>query len=135
MSMKRIAFSIILIVSVLCTFAQSFTHPSGTQPYTVLYSQPQPGVHQLTFEILDYSIGEVTHDGVTYSKINFASSTTTELKGWAELPFVSAAIQLPANKNVDMEVWAMPTLIPLAHPMLPSRGVIYRNQDPNTIPF
>ena len=135
MSMKRIVFSIILIVSVLCTFAQSFTHPSGTQPYTVSYSQPQPGVHQLTFEILDYSIGEVTHDGVTYSKINFASSTTTELKGWAELPFVSAAIQLPANKNVDIEVWAMPTLIPLAHPMLPSRGVIYRNQDPNTIPY
>ena len=136
MSMKKIIFSIVLIVSVLCTFAQSFTHPSGTQPYTVLYSQPQPGVHQLTFEILDYSIGEVTHDGVTYSKIDFASSTTTELKGWAELPFVSAAIQLPANKNVDMEVAEdMVVATPLNHPMVPSRGVIYRNQEPSEIPY
>ena len=134
--MKKIIFSIVLIVSVLCTFAQSFTHPSGTQPYTVLYSQPQPGVHQLTFEILDYSIGEVTHDGVTYSKINFASSTTTEQKGWAELPFVSAAIQLPANKNVDMEIATMePTTYTLDHQMVPSRGVIYRNQNPAEIPY
>jgi gingipain R len=133
--MKRIVFSIILIVSVLFAFAQSHSQQAGNQPYTVSYAQPQPGVHQLTFEVLDYSIGEVTHDGVTYSKINFASTTTTQLKGWAELPYVSAAIQLPANKNVDIEVWAMPTLIPLAHPMLPSRGVIYRNQDPNTIPY
>ena len=81
MSMKKIIFSIVLIVSVLFTFAQSNSQPTGQQPYTVLYSQPQPGVHQLTFEILDYSIGEVTHDGVTYSKINFASSTTTEPNG------------------------------------------------------
>jgi gingipain R len=134
--MKRIVFSIILIVSVLCTFAQSFTHPSGTQPYTVSYSQPQPGVHQLTFEIHDYSIGEVTHDGVTYSKINFASSTTTELKGWAELPFVSAAIQLPANKDVELEITeGTITSMPLDYPIVPSRGVIYRNQDPSEIPY
>ena len=136
MSMKKIIFSIVLIVSVLFTFAQSNSQPAGQQPYTVSYSQPQPGVHQLTFEILDYSIGEVTHDGVTYSKINFASSTTTELKGWAELPFVSAAIQLPANKNVDMEVAEdMVVATPLNHPMVPSRGVIYRNQEPSEIPY
>lgn len=136
MSMKRIIFSIILIVSALYTFAQSYSQPTGLQPYTVLYSQPQPGVHQLTFEILDYSIGEVTHDGVTYSKIDFASSTTTEQKGWAELPFVSAAIQLPANKDVDMEIVPMePTTYTLDHQMVPSRGVIYRNQNPAEIPY
>ena len=134
--MKKIIFSIVLIVSILFTFAQSNSQPAGQQPYTVSYSQPQPGVHQLTFEIHDYSIGEVTHDGVTYSKINFASSTTTELKGWAELPFVSAAIQLPANKNVDMEVAEdMVVETPLNHPIVPSRGVIYRNQEPSEIPY
>lgn len=134
--MKKIIFSIVLIVSVLFTFAQSNSQPTGQQPYTVSYSQPQPGVHQLTFEIHDYSIDEVTHDGVTYNKINFASSTTTELKGWAELPFVSAAIQLPANKNVDMEVAEdMVVVTPLNHPMVPSRGIIYRNQEPSEIPY
>ena len=134
--MKRIVFSIILIVSVLFTFAQSHSQQAGNQPYTVSYAQPQPGVHQLTFEILDYSIGEVTHDGVTYSKINFASTTTTQLKGWAELPYVSAAIQLPADKDVDMEIVPMePTTYTLSHQMVPSRGVIYRNQNPAEIPY
>ena len=136
MSMKKIIFSIVLIVSVLFTFAQSNSQPAGQQPYTVSYSQPQPGVHQLTFEIHDYSIGEVTHDGVTYSKINFASTTTTQLKGWAELPYVSAAIQLPADKDVDMEIVPMePTTYTLSHQMVPSRGVIYRNQNPAEIPY
>lgn len=134
--MKRIVFSIILIVSVLFTFAQSHSQQAGNQPYTVSYAQPQPGVHQLTFEVIDYSIGEVTHDGVTYSKINFASTTTTQLKGWAELPYVSAAIQLPADKDVDMEVAEdMVVETPLNHPMVPSRGVIYRNQEPSEIPY
>ena len=134
--MKRIVFSIILIVSVLFTFAQSHSQQAGNQPYTVSYAQPQPGVHQLTFEILDYSIGEVTHDGVTYSKINFASTTTTQLKGWAELPYVSAAIQLPADKDVDMEIVPMEsTTYTLGHQMVPSRGVIYRNQNPAEIPY
>ena len=134
--MKKIIFSIVLIVSVLFTFAQSNSQPAGQQPYTVSYSQPQPGVHQLTFEIHDYSIGEVTHDGVTYSKINFASTTTTQLKGWAELPYVSAAIQLPADKDVDMEIVPMePTTYTLSHQMVPSRGVIYRNQNPAEIPY
>ena len=134
--MKRIVFSIILIVSVLFTFAQSHSQQAGNQPYTVSYAQPQPGVHQLTFEILDYSIGEVTHDGVTYSKINFASTTTTQLKGWAELPYVSAAIQLPADKDVDMEITeGTITSMPLDYPIVPSRGVIYRNQDPSEIPY
>ena len=134
--MKRIVFSIILIVSVLFTFAQSHSQQAGNQPYTVSYAQPQPGVHQLTFEILDYSVGEVTHDGVTYSKINFASTTTTQLKGWAELPYVSAAIQLPADKDVDMEIVPMEsTTYTLYHQMVPSRGVIYRNQNPAEIPY
>ena len=134
--MKRIVFSIILIVSVLFTFAQSHSQQAGNQPYTVSYAQPQPGVHQLTFEILDYSVGEVTHDGVTYSKINFASSTTTQKKGWAELPYVSAAIQLPADKDVDMEITeGTITSMPLDYPIVPSRGVIYRNQDPSEIPY
>ena len=134
--MKRIVISIILIVSVLLTFAQSHSQQAGNQPYTVSYAQPQPGVHQLTFEILDYSVGEVTHDGVTYSKINFASSTTTQKKGWAELPYVSAAIQLPADKDVDMEITeGTITSMPLDYPIVPSRGVIYRNQDPSEIPY
>ncbi|MBR1992508.1 MAG: choice-of-anchor J domain-containing protein [Bacteroidales bacterium] len=135
--MKKSIIFAVLIMACFVGFSQETSSVNSGRAYETRYSQPQPGVHQLTFEFHDYSISEVTHDGVTYSKIDFASSTTTQQKGWAELPYVSAAIQLPANKNVDMEVeiHSAPLLIALSNPMLPSRGVIYRNQDPNAIPY
>lgn len=134
--MKKTFLSIVLIISILCAYSQSFTRHQGTQPYTVSYAQPQPGVYQLTFEILNADVDEVTHNGQTYSKIEFAASTVTDRKGWAELPFVSASLQLPNDKNVDLEVSSEnSSVITLSHPMLPSRGVIYRNQEPSQIPF
>lgn len=134
--MKKLFLSILLIISIVFAYSQTFTQQRGTQPYSVSYAQPQPGVHQLTFEILNANVGEVTHNGQVYSTIEFASSTVTDRKGWAELPFVSAAIQLPNDKNVDLEVTPVnSTEIALRHPMLPSRGVIYRNQEPSQIPF
>ena len=133
--MKKSIIFVVLIMACSVVFSQETSSVNSGRAYETRYSQPQPGVHQLTFEFHDYSISEVTHDGVTYSKIDFASSTTTQQKGWAELPYVSAAIQLPANKNVDMEVAEdMVVATPLNHPMVPSRGVIYRNQEPSEIP-
>lgn len=134
--MKRLFLAIVLMVSVLCVFSQNFTLQRNTQPYQVSFAQPQPGVYQLTFDLDHASIQEVEHNGVVYSQLHWAVSTVTDQKGWAELPFVSAAVQLPANKNVDMEITPVSSvIIPLQHPMLPSRGVIYRNQEPSEIPF
>lgn len=135
--MKRFFLTIVLTISALCVFSQGFTKQRGTQPYTVSFAQPQPGVYQLTFEILNVSTGEVTKNGLTYTKILFASSTTTDREGWAELPFVSGSIQLPADKDVEISDVALESesSFTVNYPLLPSRGVIYRHQDPSAIPY
>lgn len=134
--MKKVLFSIILLACTLLATAQVFVPRNGTEPFRASYEQTAPGVHQVTFEILNASLDEVSFNGVVYNKINFASSTVTEKKGWAELPFVSAAIQLPSDKNVTLEVTPVATsTIALSHPLVPSRGTIYRNQEPENIAY
>ena len=134
---KKVLFFITLIVSVIFATAQSFSQQrDDSRPYRVSYAQPQPGVHQITFEILNVSVDDVTLDGTTYSRIHLGNAPVSEKKGWAELPFVSASIQLPNDRDVEMEI-STPSVavIQLTNPMVPSRGTIYRNQDPSSIPY
>lgn len=133
---KKLCFFITLITSVLFVAAQTFSQHRGEQPYVVSYAQPQPGVHQITFEVLNVDVEDVTLNGVTYSRIALGNVPVTEKKGWAELPILSASIQLPNDRDVEMEV-STPSVavIQLSNPIVPSRGTIYRNQDPNSIPY
>lgn len=134
---KKLFLFITLIISVVFASAQTFSQQrDDSRPYRVSYAQPQQGVHQITFEILNVSVDDVTLGGTTYSRIHLGNVPVIEKKGWAELPFVSASIQLPNNRDVEMEVSSPNAVsIQLQNPMVPSRGVIYRNQDPNSIPY
>ncbi|MCQ2286286.1 MAG: C25 family cysteine peptidase [Bacteroidales bacterium] len=90
----------------------------------------------IDFSLTDWSLRNVTLSGQKFQQIVFDGSAMTQKKGWAELPFISAAIQLPADKNVSLKVVASEyTDVPLTYPLVPSRGTIYRNQDPSKIAF
>jgi len=124
---KFFTFSIFVFVVALLNAANGFD---------VTFNQSKNDVYELNFELGDYNLSEVTIDGVTYSKIIFNGSVFTQLKGFAELPFISASVILSADKNVTLKViegeyeeyW-------LENPLLPSRGVIYRDQDPSSVPY
>ncbi|MBP5782213.1 MAG: hypothetical protein J6W04_01600, partial [Bacteroidales bacterium] len=70
------------------------------------------------------------------NQIVFDVTTVTEKKGWAQLPFISASVQIAADKDYDVNVIdATYKDYQLSYPLVPSRGVIYRNQNPETIPY
>jgi len=103
--------------------------------YDVTFSQQQD-TYQLNFNLGAVSISQTTIDGQTYSVIDFAGSVATNKSGFAELPFVHAAVMLEADNNVGLQFnGSNYEDIQLEYPLLPSRGVIYRNQDPSAIPF
>ncbi|MBO4644925.1 MAG: choice-of-anchor J domain-containing protein [Bacteroidales bacterium] len=134
--MKNFISFIALIICCLYGFSQSFSVDAGSRAYQTSFNQPATGVYELTFDIADASVTSVELDGVVYDKINFPVSTVTGQKGWAALPFVSASVQLPADKDVRLEVEPVSYReLVLAHPLVPSRGTIYRNQDPAQIPY
>lgn len=118
-------------------FSQNFVvNPNNSQAYQSTFSQSEPQVYRLQFDVNRWNLSEVTKGGVSYQVIDFQSSAVTQEAGWAELPFISASVQLPADKDVDLQVIASEYReISLTAPLLPSRGTIYRNQDPETIPY
>ncbi|MCK4360648.1 MAG: hypothetical protein KAV70_02805, partial [Bacteroidales bacterium] len=119
--MKKLALTYVFLFSFLSLFA--------SKGYEVNFSQSKSDTYVLNFNLENYQITEITFDGVTYSKLQFGSSVFTKRKGFAELPFIHAAVQLPAKKNVDIIITGLDyEEYSLEHPMLPSRGVIYRDQ-------
>lgn len=118
------------------SFVLCFSTVFAQKSYETLFNQPQSDVYEITFNVKDYALVEATFDGVTYQTIDMGVSTTTMEKGWAELPFISASIELPALKDVDFNVVYTDYVdIQLEYPLLPSRGSITRNQDPSQIPY
>ncbi|MDD3860049.1 MAG: C25 family cysteine peptidase, partial [Bacteroidales bacterium] len=126
--MRKCLLSFILVILVSGIFAQ--------KSYETLFNQPQSDVYEITYSVKDFDLAQLTIDGVTYQTIDMGVSTSTNQKGWAELPFISAAIELPPQKDVDINIVYTDFIdIPLDYPLLPSRGTIYRNQDPSQIPY
>lgn len=89
----------------------------------------------LDYAVGDYTLGEVVLDGSIYTTITHSGPVRTDKWGFAELPYVGIPVQLPedANARIEVELDAYDD-IELAHPIKPSRGVIYRNEDPRDIP-
>ena len=124
---KSILFSFILFCTITFSFAEGFD---------ARFSQPNSNEYQISFSLTDWNLKNVVYDGVQYQQILFARSTVTNEKGWAELPFITASVQLPAQKDVDLSVvYTDYQDFQLEYPLLPSRGTIIRNQDPSTVPY
>jgi len=104
--------------------------------YDVTFNQPSNDVYELNFNLGEYDITEVNVADVSYSKIQFDGNVFTQLKGFAELPFLNASVRISGDKNVTLKVIEGEYEdYTLDYPLLPSRGVIYRDQDPSTIPY
>ncbi|MBO4232477.1 MAG: choice-of-anchor J domain-containing protein [Bacteroidales bacterium] len=126
--MKKHLLTLFLFSSCLLLFAGN--------GFKAKFNQPAQNKYEISFELADWSLKEVTASGQIFQKIVFDGSAVTEKKGWAELPFISASVQLPNDKDVDMEIIEGQYVdIQLSYPMLPSRGTIYRNQDPSKIAY
>lgn len=126
--MRSIFLTIVLLFGFISLMAKD--------GYQVNYKPVSSTVSQIEFTLDDFSLKPVNYDGTDFTKIQFASSVTTEKAGFAELPYLSATIQLKPDKNVDLMVISSEYVdYQLTAPLVPSRGVIYRNQDPSKIPY
>ncbi|NOR86380.1 MAG: hypothetical protein GQ527_02100, partial [Bacteroidales bacterium] len=124
---KTLLFAVAILMSVVTLAGNGFT---------VDYSQTTDSERQLSFTLGNYSIENMTINGQTYSTIVFDGQVVSMQKGWAELPFISSSLQISNDKNVSVAVEnSLYIDIVLDYPLLPSRGTIYRNQDPTTIPY
>ena len=90
----------------------------------------------LDFNLGAYSIETVEKDGQIFNYVDFPGKVTTNEKGFPELPFLNASVVLPDTANFTVEVVSKNFKdLKTEFPVLPSRGTIYRNQDPSKIPY
>jgi hypothetical protein len=123
---------LILILTTILSNAFSFPNSSISFNYQRISSSES----QITFSILDYEITKFSSGGSDYSKIVFNKGVNTNLKGFAELPYESASVQIGADKNITAIVTESDFIeVLLDYPMLPSRGPLSRDQDISKIPY
>jgi len=128
MNMKKISLTLLLIIYFLVTakaedFNTTFTYLSETSS-------------RVEFKLDNFYLQQINLGGTDYTRIDFAGRVTTMDEGFAELPFVNVNISLSPLKNLSYKIVSTKyTDYLLDFPLVPSRGVIYRNQDPSTIPY
>lgn len=105
-----------------------------SQDYKISYTYEKETIN-VEITLNSYSIGEILTSDGTFSRIKIGSTTPFENKGWAELPFASTTINLN-EEDANIEITSTDFHeIHLDHPLIPSRGTIYRNQKQDSIPY
>ncbi len=66
--------------------------------YETVFSQKSPEIYEITFTVHDFALDELNISGNIFTKIDMNVSTVSETKGWAELPFINASIELPSQR-------------------------------------
>ncbi len=128
-NLKRFMFVLLLPIFTL-------TAMFASNGFEVYFDQTSSTEFELNYLLDDYRISETIKNGTTYSQIEFEGKVVTKEKGFAELPFIHASVQLADDRNVSLEITSTDYVdYKLDYPLLPSRGTIYRNQDPSQIPY
>ena len=121
-----------LLTLILCAFA---VMTAMSQNYAITYSE-ENGSTSIEFKLNKYNIKLIKTSTDTFSMIDIGKSTSLEKKGWPELPFVSTTISFTDNDKISIDTNKSEYHdIQLDFPIIPSRGTIYRNQNPDTIPY
>ena len=105
--------------------------------FRVEYTQQMQDEAVINFNLHEsFAIKTVEHNGVRYSTIDFENGVNTFKKGFAELPMVNVNLLIDNKNDIQVSVVEDDYIeVKLDYPMLPSRGTIYRNQDPKSIPY
>ncbi|MBR5983591.1 MAG: choice-of-anchor J domain-containing protein, partial [Bacteroidales bacterium] len=106
-----------------------------SQNYAITYSE-ENGSTCIEFKLNKYDIKQIKTSSDTFTKINIGNNSTLEKKGWPELPFISTTINFIDGNRISIDTNKSEYHdIQLDFPIIPSRGTIYRNQNPDTIPY
>ncbi len=115
------------IIVVLIAF-NTFTNPVS------LVSDTR-GEITLNFTVPEYSLRKVNADGKIFIYVSVRGAPYLEKKGYAALPYFTQSVMIPDKAAMGVEIVDVTYKeIKVAERLMPSKGVLYRNQDPSEIP-
>lgn len=103
---------------------------AASRDYNISFKQLNTQSSELTYTLFNYNLDKINLNNQVFSKINFKYGIYTDKKGYAQLPIISRAIQLPSQKNIDLLIKKIRYQdYQLEYPLLPSKGVLYRSDN------
>jgi len=113
-----------------------FSILSASSGFEAQFKENRTDEFEISFNLDEYLLKEVELGNQTYTSIISDCQVTTMEKGFAELPFIHSTVMLSGDKNYDLNIVSTNfTDYELNAPLVPSRGVIYRIEDPTVIPY
>jgi hypothetical protein len=124
---SKSVFSAIILSSGLVSFLLS-------KDFSAAHKQNSDTSGEIIFSVNDFKTETVEKDGRYFSRIIFDGGSYLNKKGYVEVPKLSATLQIGDVNDIQLNSeYSEFTDIKLDHPLLPSRGIIYRNQDPDMV--
>jgi len=134
-NLKKIALVAVVLNSVQGFAAWNSTGsslPAAVQ-IQVLSNTSQETV--LEYRVSGFDLETIEVNGKSYSMISIPSANSIEEAGYPVLPRVSRNVHIPYGSQASLEVADVQTQSFTVAPVLPSKGELTRNIDPNTVPL
>lgn len=130
--MKRLIFTVSLLLAIFALTAQIITTGSGTNSVTVLSSSPSETV-------LQYQVGKFEQKPVTISEeewfhLTIPKEGITQEKGFPQLPVLNRSIIIDDTGLMKVELFDV-KYQDYQVPVAPSKGVLTRDINPATVPY
>ncbi|MCB5271801.1 MAG: C25 family cysteine peptidase [Candidatus Cloacimonetes bacterium] len=131
--MKRTLFLIaLMIIMITSLFAERISLGSDGNSLQVLQSTTQETI--LQYQIQHFDTQEVQIRGSSWHHITLPKEGITQDKGLPALPVFNRSITIDGMGKMKLEIFDI-EYTDLKLPIAPSKGVIYRNIDPATVPY
>jgi len=91
----------------------------------------------ITFEILPggFELGRAEINGKEYATIEMPAAGPSLTKGYPEFPVLAQSVIIPDAGGVDIKLVSVETSRMKCPPPVPSKGNLYRDIDPQTVPY
>ena len=106
---------------------------SADYEFKVLYSDVERTV--LEFNLKNYRQNKVLVDGREYVNYFINGAVNYLIKGYPDLPRIVKAIIIPDNGVMDLKILDIEVETHKTLPVIPSKGNLFRNVNPEDIPY
>jgi hypothetical protein len=129
MPMKK-NIRIIFLPVMICLVSGSFS-PALCQ---VTIVEDRAGEIVLDFILPRYKLRDTPVNGKKCTAIDMPDAACLNERGFPALPYISRSIIIPDNAKMGLEIVAVRYRELHVNTIVPSKGIIYRNQDPADVP-
>lgn len=135
--MKRSTILIALLISFTAVFADNWIEINNSNPQPAKFVLQNSDINTSVFQLkLDgYFSESVKYNNELYSNISLFNSTPILNEGAPELQKITTSLIIPDQGNMEVKVISSKFKEYQDVSILPSKGNLYRDIDPETVPF